>query len=234
MNENNIPSDETPESPALLSEPQAQAPSPASSAEQTSPTPEKASPESDKFPLPAGTPELPAPIIQAEPAPTPAPPAQPVSVVTTYKPTTHPLTRRELLAWVSATALITLLMAILLTLGVLSAINGGLSYITPTQFTSLNRQVDGLNSQAKTLGADLDGLRTRLDTLQGLTGRVDTVEKNSQALHSQLDDSAKQVAQLQSSLTTLNQSVLDLQKNGQSFQIFLDGLRKLLNGSTQP
>jgi prefoldin subunit 5 len=178
-------------------------------------------------PAPA-PPQVSSPIAPSQtPTPTPLPPAAP-------HPKAAPLTRRELLAWVSATALVTTFVSILLTLGILSMINGGLNFITTAQFNTLNRQVDNLNSQAKTLATDLDGLRSRLDTLASLSGRINTVEKDTQAIHTQLDDTAKQFTQIQDQIGTLKQSIQDLQKNNQNFKNFLDGLRSLLNGATQP
>lgn len=174
-------------------------------------------------PAPA-TPQVSAPIA---PPPTPLPQAA-------AQPKAASLTRRELLAWVTVTALVTTFVSILLTLGILSMINGGLNFITPAQFNTLNRQVDSLNSQTKTLGADLDGLRSRLDTLDSLSGRINTVEKDNQAIHSLLVDSAKQLTRIQDQIGTIDQSIQDLQKNNLNFKNFLDGLRSLLNSAPKP
>ena len=156
--------------------------------------------------------------------PAPAPP----------QPRANPLTRRELLAWVTATALVTMFISVLLTLVVLSAINGTLLYVTPAQYNNLSRQVDALNGQVKTLSTDLESLRSRVDTLSSLSGRLDTVEKDAQAIHTQLDDSAKLVKEIQDQISGISQSILNLQKSSQTFQNFINGLRDLLNGTAQP
>ena len=182
---------------------------------------------------PAASP-TPETMVHQQAAAAPPAPLLPVSQPTPDHARAKPLTRRELLAWVAATILVTTIVSVLLTLGILSMINGSLTSITPAQFNNLNRQVITLNSQTKTLATDLDGLRARLDTLDSLSGRINTVEKDTQAIHSQLDESAKQVSKIQDQMTSVAASIQTLQKSSQTFQDFLMGLKILLNGTAKP
>jgi competence ComEA-like helix-hairpin-helix protein len=136
--------------------------------------------------------------------------------------------------WISfGSSFLAFLLAIGLTLGVLALINNGLRYVSPAQLGSVNRQVDGLSTQASILQQDLDGMRTRVDNLEGLSGRVSTIEQTAEQLRSDLNTAAGQVEQLNQNISGLQTEVTELRNVSDRFQNFLDGLRELLNNEQQ-
>jgi competence ComEA-like helix-hairpin-helix protein len=164
---------------------------------------------------------------QAEFAPPPVQPsasaAQPAAV-----------TRSQ--AWWMAigTGFLALILAIVLSLGVLAVINGGLRFVSPADLNALGRKVDGVTTQTQLLQQDLDGLRTRVNNLEGLSGRVTSVEGQAKQLRTDLDAASQQVQQINQQMTQVSSDIKDLQTQTGRFQGFLDGLKSLLNQVTQP
>lgn len=137
--------------------------------------------------------------------------------------------------------LISFVLAVALSLGVLASINGGLTYVGPAEFTSLRRQVDGLNTQASILVQDINGLRSRLENLEPLGGRVTGIEQANEELSANLESAVADVEQLNQQAEEIDRAVTDLvsevetlQSRSSRFQSFLDGLRELLGGLNQP
>lgn len=164
---------------------------------------------------------------QAEFAPPPVQPsasaAQPIAV-----------TRSQ--AWWMAigTGFLALVLAFILSLGVLAAINGGLRFVSPAELNALGRKVDGVTTQTQILQQDLDGLRTRVNNLEGLSGRVSSVEGQAKQLRTDLDAASQQIQQINQQMTQVSSDIKDLQTQTGRFQGFLDGLKSLLNQVTQP
>jgi hypothetical protein len=140
-----------------------------------------------------------------------------------------PLNRRELFVWVSATSLMTLLLTLAITLGILSNLNGGLKYVSPEQHNLLTQQVDALNTQVTALQKDVQGLRDRLDNVEKLSGRVTTLEKSTDTLRSQVDDSTQKVTEMKKQLTGIDSTLESLQTRGESYDNFFTGLRDQIN-----
>jgi chaperonin cofactor prefoldin len=137
-------------------------------------------------------------------------------------------------------------LAVVVSLGILVAYNGGLWYASPNQVVTISRQVDGLTAQIDAQAQDLEGLRARLDNLEGLSGRIEEVETATDDLQAgvaelqtrldELEDldervDAVQVAtdQLQTDVQAIGAQVETLQDQGDRHQGFLEGLRDLLN-----
>jgi hypothetical protein len=176
----------------------------------------------------------PPPLPELETPPLPGPTPRPNVSASSRQSSAPALTRRELLGWISAAGLFTLILSVVLSLAILASINGGLSYISPAQLSQLSRKVDGLTTQAAQLQQDQDGLRGRLDALETLSGRITTVEKQNQSLQTELESQAKQVQTLQSQVNDATKAVQALQESVQVFTKFLDGLRTVLNGLGNP
>lgn len=215
------------------------------------PLPEAAQPETAPeepeeivlVPIPPASPSSDAPAARAEqekPARADAPTARtlekppapnafhetPPPVLNTPMPI---LNRRELLVWVSATSLMTLLLTLAITLGILSNLNGGLKYVSPEQHNLLVQQVDALNTQITSLQKDVQGLRDRLDNVEKLSGRVSTLEKSTDTLRTQVDDSTQKVTEMKKQLTGIDTTLQSLQSRGESYDNFFTGLRDQIN-----
>ena len=145
------------------------------------------------------------------------------------------VTRSQALWMAIGTGFLALVLAFVLSLGVLAAINGGLRFVSPADLNALGRKVDGVTSQTQILQQDLDGLRGRVNNLKGLSGRVSSVEGQTKQLRSDLDAASQQLQQINQQMTQVSSDIKDLQTQTGRFQGFLDGLKSLLNQvATQP
>jgi competence ComEA-like helix-hairpin-helix protein len=142
------------------------------------------------------------------------------------------VTRGQALWMALGTGFLALVLAFVLSLGVLAAINGGLQFVSPADLNALGRKVDGVTSQTQILQQDLDGLRGRVNNLEGLSGRVNTVEGQTKQLRSDLDAASQQLQQINQQMTQVSSDIKDLQTQTGRFQGFLDGLKSLLNQVT--
>ncbi len=174
------------------------------------------------FPVPEG--QTPGP--QAEFTPPPVQPAAPATP-------SRAVTRSQALWMAVGTGFLALVLAFVLSLGVLAAINGGLRFVSPADLNALGRKVDGVTTQTQLLQQDLDGLRGRVNNLEGLSGRVGAVEGQAKQLRTDLDAASQQVQQINQQMTQASSDIKDLQSQTGRFQGFLDGLKSLLNQVTQ-
>jgi prefoldin subunit 5 len=166
----------------------------------------------------------------------PAPPAEPTPVPTpvTAAPTGW-ITRGQavLLAFVSG--FFALMLALILSLGILAALNNGqLQFATPAQVNRLAVQLNGLDDRASSLEGDLQNLRIRIANLEPLGQRVDAVEASAQKLGTDLEAISGQVDTLNGQVKDLGGQVEALQAQSNRFQGFVDGLRTLLNNLFAP
>jgi prefoldin subunit 5 len=202
-------------------------------AEQDTVTPPADEPSPEVEPAPAREPEPPSPVASAVVTPPPAPRQTP------SPRGGYPLST---VVWISlGSSLLTLLLAIVLSLGILAAINGGIQFVRPAELASLNRQVAGLSSQSDILRNDINGLRGRLDNLEGLSGRVGTLERSAAEMASGLEEAqagltavSEQVEGLGTQVDGLQASIDALQEDATRFNSFLAGLAELLAGLAEP
>jgi uncharacterized protein YoxC len=121
-----------------------------------------------------------------------------------------------------------LVLAVLLSLGIIGSINGGLSFATTYQTQKIQGQVDSLKTEIDVLAGDIDGLRTRVDNLDSLSGRIGELETSTEKLSLEfgnIDDSYQEI------LT----KVTDLSDAVNRFTTFLDGLADLIDSiAVQP
>lgn len=124
---------------------------------------------------------------------------------------------------------LSVLLAVVLTLGILALVNGGLDYVSPGQLSDMQRQVQTIEGQIGVLNQGIDGLSTRLDSLEALGGRVADLE-------SKTDSAAKEVADLKAELSDLEETVGEMEKQVEVLskqygivESFLGGMQDLLN-----
>lgn len=172
-------------------------------------------------------PEEQTPGLQAEFAPPPGKQA-----ATAAQPKV--VTRGQALWMAIGASFLSLILALVISLGVLAALNGGLQYVSPADLNALGRKVDGVTTQTQTLQQNLDGLRTRVNNLEGLSGRVGNVEDQAKQLRTDLDSTSQQVGQINQQMSQISSDIKNLQSQTGRFQGFLDGLKSLLNQVSQP
>jgi outer membrane murein-binding lipoprotein Lpp len=197
--------------------------------------------EAEKQPEPQAKPsKTKAPPESKAPQPTPEEKAVGTAVVPYFKIQPN-YVKVEQALWMSVgSAVIAMIFALILTLGILAAINGGLHYATLAEIAPLSRDVTGIGAQANTLRQDLDGMRQRLDNLEGLSGRMTSLESANEAMRTEVEAASKQVDSMRQTVEDMSGQVGDVQRGldavrlqTNSFQLFLDGLKNLLSGLPQ-
>ena len=184
-----------------------------------------------------------------EPVPEEAPLSSPTAALPsiesaspTHAPPEKKMISRSGALWLAAAGFIlSIILAVGISLGLLLALNGGLQFARPWQVESLSSQVAGLNSEIALLQGDMEGFETRINALEGLDMRVAAVEEDALVLREDLATTSlylenlnQQVGEMGSQVATLQTEVRELNTITARFQKFLDGLRELLGGITQP
>lgn len=160
--------------------------------------------------------------VEAEPVPKPVSAIQKTQPPADKTKTSKPLLRSDALLWGGLAGVAGVILAVVLTLGILGLVNGGLRFVQPAQFMDMQRQVETLESQAAVLQQDMDALTTRVATLETLGGRVTDLEGT-------LGQLSQDLAGMQSSVETLNTQVDELAQQSGMFEGFLTGMQGLLN-----
>lgn len=128
------------------------------------------------------------------------------------------------------------LIAVAVTLGIISSINRGqLNYASPADITTLQSQTDILSSQNQVMSEDIEGIRNRMDNLESLSGQVSEMELEISALEEEIANlqarsEANQAAieELVLELENVQEEIQALNTRGERFESFLDGLRTLM------
>jgi hypothetical protein len=132
--------------------------------------------------------------------------------------------------------LLTIILSVAITLGILSSINQGqLDYASPSQVASLQSQLELLASESKSLASDIDGMRLRIDNLESLTGQISKMETEIIGMNEEIDQLQTQMEANQIAVEDMNLQIEDIQEEidilstqGDRFESFLDGMRNLL------
>lgn len=161
-------------------------------------------------------------------------------VEATAKPTSQPepITRGGVCGLIFIGGLLTLILAVVITLGVLASINNGqLSYASPYQISALRSQTESLSVQANTLSEDINGVRSRIDNLEALSGRVSDVETEVESMQDDVTGLQAEVASTQTQydelavqIERIDEEIETLTVQGNRFESFLEGLRALMEG----
>jgi competence protein ComEA len=148
----------------------------------------------------------------------------------------EPISRSQLIWSLIGTAIFSILLTILITLGILSATNGGLKYATVSEASRLENQITILNDLTSTMQTDMQGIRTRLDALETVAGRVSVLEGRADSMEADLSTIQTTIKEISETLTTVQDEILALQESAQKSEDFRSGLLELLlniDGQTQ-
>jgi prefoldin subunit 5 len=131
--------------------------------------------------------------------------------------------------WIAiASSFVTLILSVALTLGILSATNGGLRYARSSEAVVMQREIRSLAVQVNSLETDLNDLRVRVDNISALAGRVKAAEEDIEELSDQIEQAALQSAEFARQLENLSQTLEKIEEDTKRFDGFLNGLRQLL------
>jgi competence ComEA-like helix-hairpin-helix protein len=144
------------------------------------------------------------------------------------QPSENLITRSQLIWSLIGTAIFSIIFTILITLGILSATNGGLRYATVAEAYRLENQITLLNDLTTTIKNDIQGIRTRLDALETVAGRVSVLENRADTMEDDIGIIQTTIKEISETLTTVQQEIIALQEAARKSQEFRSGLLQLL------
>lgn len=196
------------------------------------------SPESSA--LPAITPETAGTSGNEEPAPSPGKVESPPTEIKQTAPPPRPSKTQEgpksdrQFGSMLTCGVVSILLSIAFTLGILYLINASLQYVTPATLRQTEGKLAELNVQASSIKREVETLTTRLDNLESIAGRVTAVENEITKTRSEIEEVSSNLAAIEKQIGELNQQVDELQSSANQFKDFLDGLRGLLESISTP
>lgn len=143
-------------------------------------------------------------------------------------PSEEMITRSQLIWSLLGAAIFSILLTVLITLGILSATNGGLRYATVSEANRLENQITLLNDLSTTMQTDIQGIRTRLDNLETIAGRVNVLEDRADTMEEDLGIIQTSIKEISESLTIVQDEILALQESAKKSEDFRSGLLQLL------
>ncbi len=148
----------------------------------------------------------------------------------------RPLSTGRMIGCGALMCLAALVLSVAVTLLLLLAINGSLSFATYNQYAALGRQVEDLSSQVSGIQQDVTAMQGRLAAMETLSGRVGSLETSQQTLATNLQTSQQQLDAAQTQLKQLNDRTTQIEQRSQAFSQFIEGLRSLISQipTTQP
>jgi hypothetical protein len=120
-------------------------------------------------------------------------------------------------------------LAVVLTLAILGVTNQGISYASPADVSTLQAQVDTLQTRVDAAAQDLSGLRARVDQLEELAARTTALERMALDLQAEVDKRVTQAEELKGAVEDVQTKIAAVVTQSKAFQSFVDGLRDLVN-----
>ena len=147
------------------------------------------------------------------------------------------LSRSSAIGWALFMGILSMLLSIVLSLGILASINGGsLKFATQTEFRQQQLALNELENQSKLLVDELDGMHERLANLEALSGRISTLEKSVGAVQGEMDVAHKQLDEFSGELEVLTEQIVRLSADVETYKAklnradtFFESMRNLLN-----
>ena len=140
-----------------------------------------------------------------------------------------PLLRGDAFILGGVVGVLSVLLAVVLSLGILALVNGGLDYVSPGQLSDVRRQVETIEGQIGVVEQDIDGLTIRLDSLEALGGRVADLESTSEQMGEEVAQMKAELAGLEDTLVEMEAQVDILTEQYGIVERFLGGMQSLLN-----
>ena len=147
------------------------------------------------------------------------------------------VTRGNLFWSSAAAASFAVILAILVTLGVLGLVNGGLRFVRPDQLNAVAVQLDRMDNTVGVIQEDLLALQTRLEAVEGLAAQVSRLEETMTAtvdqvseLETQIKDITVVVNDLSSQTDSLTTQVGDLALQADELRQDVDNLSSQVDG----
>ena len=158
------------------------------------------------------------------------------SKVDELSPSENWITRSQLIWSLVGTAVFSIILTALITLGILSATNGGLRYATVNDASRLENQINLLNDLTTTMKTDIQGIKSRVDALETVAGRVTILENRADVVDGEIDIIQTSIEKMNDTITTMQEEIKILQAAAEKSIEFRSGLLQLLldiDGTTE-
>ncbi|HSM23729.1 MAG TPA: helix-hairpin-helix domain-containing protein [Anaerolineaceae bacterium] len=151
-------------------------------------------------------------------------------------PSENWITRSQLIWSLVGTAIFSIILTALITLGILSATNGGLRYATVNDASRLENQINLLEDLTTTMKTDIQGIKSRVDALETVAGRVTILENRADEVDGEIDVIQTSIEKMNDTITTMQEEIKILQAAAEKSIEFRSGLLQLLmdiDGTTE-
>jgi competence ComEA-like helix-hairpin-helix protein len=138
------------------------------------------------------------------------------------------ITRSQLIWSLVGTAIFSIILTALITLGILSATNDGLRYATINDASRLENKITLLEDLTTTMKNDIQGLRTRLDALETVAGRVTTLEGRADGVDGEIEIIQTSITDISDTLGTVQEEIEVLKESAAKSTEFRSRLLDLL------
>lgn len=132
--------------------------------------------------------------------------------------------------FVIGTGVISAILAVILSLVILAGINGTLNIRSHEVVRQMQTDLSAVQTDLESEAARLEALDQRLAALEGLSGRMVAVEDQVDAMRQEVTESRNTVEEMRGDVTDLKSETEDLAGRVSRFDIFLDGLNRLVSG----
>lgn len=123
------------------------------------------------------------------------------------------LGRSQLIWLLATTALIAVVLSTALVFGILSGINGTISYPDRSSLTAVQTEAAGLERKIEALEGDLTGIRARMDNLDTLTDRLENLENQVGRLEAQSEEQSERLNSVEAAADTFQTFLENLSQN---------------------
>lgn len=131
-------------------------------------------------------------------------------------------------------SVVSIVLSVILSLAILAGINRTLNFGRHESVRQLEIRLAEVQSDLETESSRLDATSKRLEALEGLSGRMITVEDQVASLHDDVSGAMSQVDTMQAAVDDLLLETQNLASRVNRFDIFLEGLDRLLSGLFMP
>lgn len=146
------------------------------------------------------------------------------------------ITRSQLIWSMIGTAVFSIILTALITLGILSATNDGLRYATVNDAARIENEITLLNDLTTTMKTDIESMKSRLDTLETVAGKVTALETRADDVDTQIEVIQSSIQEISETLLTVQEEIKALQIAAEKSSEFRSGLMRLLleiDGTTE-
>ncbi|MEA1977914.1 MAG: helix-hairpin-helix domain-containing protein [Chloroflexota bacterium] len=142
--------------------------------------------------------------------------------------------RVDVLWLVVGAGVISIVLSVILSLAILGGINRTLNFERLEAVQQLETGLAGVQGDLEDEFSRLDAVSQRLEALEGLSGRMNSVEDQVGSVQEDVEGALAQVETLQTSVNELSLETQDLAGRVNRFDVFLEGLHRLINGLFVP